>query len=119
MMTPEMLDHISKNKTEPVFGETVEEVLTRALSGIMTAVDQDEADPIAGDPHKRYNDARLAAIASKDISHRTEIRKILYSPSLPLALGSLQRLGHPFSNSWFLKLSSLNKFHGIHSGVSV
>lgn len=119
LLTPELLAHLSRNKTEPNLGETVEEVLTRSLSTIMVGADLDDAAPAGSPPHQNYTAARVAAILSKEVNGRTDIRKVLYSPSLPLALGSLQRLGPPYSSSWFFKLSSLAALQGVYSGVRI
>lgn len=114
----ELLQHLSQNRTEPVYEQQHDEVLKRVLLDVMAGVDADDADQDHAAPKKHYNAARLAAGVSSEVSQRTDIRKLLYSPSLPFTLGTLMRLGPPFSQSRFLNLVFLRDLIGIHAGVS-
>lgn len=113
-----MLVHLATNRTEPVYDQTEDEVLKRTLNDIMAGVDQDDETPTPGEPQKHYHTARLAAATNSDVTQRTDIRKLLYSSTLPFTLGTLMRLGDPFSHSRFLNLIFLKDLQKIHAGVS-
>lgn len=117
MLTQELLVHLATNRTEPVFAQQQDEVLKRMLNDIMLGVEADEETPVLGDPDHHYQAARDAASSHPDVTQRTEIRKLLYSPTLPLTLGTIMRLGPPFSTSRFLNLTFLKDLQRIHSGV--
>lgn len=118
MLTPELLTHLATNRTEPVYDQQHDEVLKRTLADVMAGVELDDTDPVRGNPQQHYQAARETATAHPDITNRTDIRKLMYSPSLPLTLGTIFRLGPPFSTSPLLNLAYLKGLHGIHSGVS-
>lgn len=88
------------------------------LADIMRAVDTDDSDPVRGSPDHHYQAARTAAAQKGEVSGRTDIRKLLYSPTLPWTLGTIMRLGPPFSTSRFLNLTFLKDLQRIHAGVS-
>lgn len=102
-----------------MYDEQHDEVLKRTLVDIMAAYEEDEVSPIRGHPHKRYDEARDIAAGHPDVAQRTEIRKLCYSPSLPRTIGTIWRLGPPFSTSRFLNLVFLRDLQRIHSGVAI
>lgn len=110
---------MAQNRSEPVYDQQQDEVLKRILQDVMAGADRDENDPQLGDPTKYYTDARRAAAAGPAVKDRTELRKILYSPGIPFTLGSIMRLGPPFSQSPFFNLMFLKTLQRIHAGVSV
>lgn len=119
MLSDELLRHLAQNRSEPVYDQQQDEVLKRILLDVMAGADRDESDPDRADPNKYYTEARKTAAAGPEVKDRTELRKILYSRSLPFTLGSIMRLGPPFSQSRFFNLMFLKTLQKIHAGVSV
>lgn len=114
-----MLDHISRNSTDPEYGETVEEILARALQPLIDADEKDDLNPREGAAAGYYyNEAREAMIAHPDVNGCKVVRRLLYSKSLPLTIGSLGDLSPIFIGSQFYNLTRLGKLQGIYSGVS-
>lgn len=114
-----MCQYLAKNNSQPEYGETPEEILTRALLHLMEAADLDETKPVVDDPHYNFNIARHAATSNKEINHRTAIRKVFYAPNFCFALGSMAQLGPIYIESRFFKIPRLAEMQGVHAGVSL
>lgn len=70
MLTPAMLNFLSKNSTTIVHNETEDEVLARELKKIAKALNNGEAQPMPAGQPSHFDTGRMTAIAHKDVKHR-------------------------------------------------